>query len=203
MEDSHPEDNRTERRPTRFAWGLALGALGGGLLIVLIVATVTLFIYLDARQQFDAYSSGSSELTYVQSSEPWIEMSDGKRGRVSGYGDGGWGSGSDMEHGAIAEFNLTRLTRQDGVPARILVRILVTPETEITKQGQPWKLKGANREWSPAEMLFFDGAAGDSTYDFLDSGELTVEFRREGDALIAESIDSSGSGRPDDEFLGY
>lgn len=189
---------------SRFVWGMALGALSGVLVAVLILAITALVIYFDMRAQMNPYyRSGSSKVTYVQSSQAWVSMKDAKRGQVAGRLDGGWGSSSDLGYGAVADFTLGKLTRQDDVPAKVVIHILVTPKTTLTMGGKPWSPKDADRKKSPAEMLFSDDGGDESTYDFLEERELTVSFRREGDAVIAENIDASSERTMPEELLDF
>jgi hypothetical protein len=192
-------DGEKATRPHRFGSGaalpLGLGVLGAILIAVIVVLIVLLTWVKPMHNVFSQPLPGymPGEIETVRLDGPWLKMTDDQHGTVVGWSDSGTTTGDGMPHGAVAEFDLSMPTEQDGVKAIVSVGILVTPETELLMGGQPWEPEETG-ERSPVEVVFgSDGFGSDVGYDYLDMRELTVEFRREGDALIAESIDASTS----------
>ncbi len=186
-----PEDRKRTRQPRRFGAGLAIGVGIGVVALMVILAILALIVFLTFVRPSMQEAGGywPEEVKTVQIDGPWLNMTDSQHGTVAGWCDGGFGGGDGLPGGAFAEFSIGMATEQDGVRARVSVDIFVARETQLLMGGQPWKPQTA-MSGSPLEAVFGD-YQGDIGYDYLDMRELTIKFRREGDYLIAESIDAS------------
>lgn len=184
-------DSSTKKRPSAFAWGLALG-ISMGVFAATIVAVVAMVVANPLGTMMKAqrfFGRDPSSVEYVEASDPWLKMVDKKHGRLTGFTGGGGSSGDGMPHGAISQFDLVKPTQQNGIRASITIPVYVTPKTKLTRGGKPWKLKGQNAK-SPANAVF-NGLEPDPNDSFLEFREITVYFRLEGRDLVAERIDTS------------
>lgn len=180
------------KRPRRFGAGIAIGAGAGVVAVLVILAVVGLIVYLAWVRPLTADFYGSSwseEIETVQIDGPWLQTTDGERGTVAGWSDGGFGGGDGMPGGSFASFGLSMPIEQDGVKARVSVNVYVTRDTKLLMGGQPWE-PGSPGSSDPVDVVFGD-YQGESGWDYLDMRKLTVGFKKDGDYLIAETIDAS------------
>lgn len=195
--ESKPKKNR------RFGSGLAIGvgAGVGGVLVILAVVGVIVYLvlinpWIDAvnGSDYGPYESGSAQT--VQLEGKWLTMTDSEHGTVVGWSGGSMGSGSYMPGGAYADFTLSMPTEQEGVRAMVSIDILVTEQTQLLMGGQPWRPGTAAGTPSPIHSVFgeMDDWLGDEPgSDYLNSRQLTIKFKRDGNNIIAESIDASST----------
>ena len=189
-------ENALAKPPRRFMTGLAIG-LGAAVVAVVIVAVVALVLFPSTPTYPSAYGAipWPTQVKTVQLNGPWIKMTDNQHGTVVGWSQGtsGWdGSGMPgMPVGVFASFELFSPTEQDGVKAMISTGILVTHDTKLLMGGQPYS--ATTTGGTSAIDSVFGMYQGDTGPGYLDMRELTVSFKRDGDNLIAESIDASAT----------
>jgi hypothetical protein len=193
-----PAQEKAPKPPRRFGVGLAIGIGAGILGVIVILAVGALIVYLTLIRP-EIHAVYPDKVETVQLSGSWAKMTDADHGTVTGWSAGDMGSGSGMPSGAFADFSLSMPTEQDGLRATVSVDILVTEQTQLLMGGQPWKPKTAAGQ-SPihsvfgTEMSYEDSGdfySGDGQTDYLDSRQLTVKFHRDGQNIIADSIDAS------------
>jgi hypothetical protein len=195
-------ESRTQR-PRRFDKGLLLG-LGLGALaetaIVVVAVVVVMLVWgnpLDGSSSF--YPSGKVET--VPLTGPWLNMTDAQHGTVAGWSYGGMGSGDGMPGDAVATFDLSTATEQNGAAAVVSVTMFVTAQTQLLMGGEPWTAEDSS-ERSAVEQVFGSlDSPSDAGYGYLDMRKLSITFRVDGGRLFAESIDASKT-QEDPPFLG-
>ena len=177
----------TPPRSSRFGVGVAVGISVGVVTVVVVLGLIWFGgMVLASRAVVD---SGSAEVTYVKSTDPWLKMTDSTHGRVAGYSATSMSTSSYEDHGAIGRFGLTVPTNQEGVLGFVTVNVWVRPDTELTMGGKPWRPKQGNLG-TPAEALFGVKGFGEDT-SLLDRRHVTVDFRRVGHDLVAQRVDAS------------
>jgi len=192
------DEKLNSRRPSRFAWGIALGVGIGAIAVTIVIALTTFIIYSNWIGRFTNMSSG--KVRVVKSSDRWLKMSDKKHGSVTGF-SGSSSSSGRLKHNAITVFELRIPTQQSGMLAAISVGVYVTPKTKLTMAGKPWKPKIKTGK-TPAETVF-DMGSEDMSDSLIDTRELTIYFRREGYDLVAERIDASKVKKSPPQYMNY
>jgi len=178
-------------RQPGFGWGVAAGLV----IMVVLLAALALVTGLVFAGVFSSEFSGpvtNVTLSPVDAGEPWFEISDDGTGVLEGWSYGSYGS--DYESGPTYMFQVYEVGSVDGLPVEHVLSMGADDDTQFFIGTQPYD-PDVEGQGSTASKIFDDM---ESSGNVILDGEmkLVIEFRREGDTLVATKVTADPSSQP-------
>jgi len=178
-------------RQPGFGWGLGVGAIVVVLLVALAVGVLGL-VYLRLVSDNFAQMAGPATnvtLTPVEAGEPWFSINDDGTGVLEGWSIGTYGDGVSTQYA----FDVFEVGSVDGVPIQHVITMGADDDTVFFVGERPYEVPDTNS--SAAADVF--GDTSDEGNPLMDGEmKLTIEFRREGDTLMATKVTGDPTSEP-------
>jgi len=181
---------RFYKRPG-FVLGIVFG-FGGLALIGLCGVVAAGVLAFATTSRIEAMPTQEITLSPTSAGEQqWFEIGDDGTGTLKGWSYGSYGD-TDSEH-AEYEFEVYGVGEVDGLPVRHAMMIGVTDATEFYMGSERIKAKKGKR--SAADTIFDMESEGPTATLLDDEYELTVEFVRKDDELVATKVTADPNGQ--------
>lgn len=178
-------------RQPGFGWGIGAGAIIVTLIVALAVGVLALVYLRLVSDEFAEMAGPATNVTLspVKADEPWFSINNDGTGVLEGWSYGSYGDGDSTQYA----FDVFEVGSVDGLPIQHVITMGADDGTQFFIGDEQYEVPDTNS--SPAASIFGD-LEGDGSP--LTDGEmkLRIEFRRDGDTLIAVKVTADPSSQP-------